>query len=54
MEVREKNKFMFTGIIQAMGQVASIEAKGIDSRFYIKIADLTLNDVSLGDSIATN
>ncbi len=45
---------MFTGIIQAMGQVAAIEAKGIDSRFYIKTADLTLDDVSLGDSIATN
>ena len=45
---------MFTGIIQAMGHIAAIEAKGVDSRFYIKTADLTLNDVALGDSIATN
>jgi riboflavin synthase len=45
---------MFTGIIQAIGQVATIETKGVDSRFYIKTGHLNLNDVILGDSIATN
>ena len=45
---------MFTGIIQAIGTVAAIEAKGVDSRFYINTADLDLNDVAIGDSIATN
>jgi len=45
---------MFTGIIQAIGQIAAIEAKGIDSCFYIKTADLSLDNVSIGDSIATN
>ena len=46
--------FMFTGIIQAIGQIAAIEAKGVDSRFYIKTGDLSLDDVVLGDSIAAN
>jgi len=45
---------MFTGIIQAIGQIAVIEPKGVDSRFYIKTADLALDDVAIGDSIATN
>lgn len=45
---------MFTGIIQAIGQIAAIEAKEIDSRFYIKTAGLTLDDVVLGDNIAVN
>ncbi|WP_198264237.1 riboflavin synthase [sulfur-oxidizing endosymbiont of Gigantopelta aegis] len=45
---------MFTGIIQAIGQVATIEAKGLDSRFYIKTGALDLSDVAIGDSIATN
>lgn len=45
---------MFTGIIQAIGRIAAIEAKGADSRFYIKTAQLELTDVAIGDSIATN
>ncbi len=45
---------MFTGIIQAIGRVAAIEPKGIDSRFYIKTGDLVLDDVAIGDSIASN
>jgi len=45
---------MFTGIIQAIGQVAQIESTGMDSRFYIKTAALDMEDVQLGDSIATN
>ncbi len=45
---------MFTGIIQAVGMIAAIEAKGVDSRFYIKTAELDLTDVIIGDSIATN
>ncbi len=45
---------MFTGIIQAMGKVAAIEPKGVDSRFYIKTGTLDLNDVVIGDSIASN
>lgn len=45
---------MFTGIIQAIGQIAAIEPQGGDSRFYIKTAGLDLSDVAIGDSIATN
>ncbi|MCU7939501.1 MAG: riboflavin synthase [gamma proteobacterium symbiont of Bathyaustriella thionipta] len=45
---------MFTGIIQAIGQIAAIEPKGQDSRFYIKTGPLDLSDVAIGDSIATN
>jgi len=45
---------MFTGIIQAIGKVAAIEPKGLDSRFYIKTGALDLSDVAIGDSIATN
>jgi len=45
---------MFTGIIQAVGQIAAIEPKGLDSRFYIKTGILDLSDVAIGDSIATN
>ncbi|MFK5892385.1 MAG: riboflavin synthase [Pseudomonadota bacterium] len=45
---------MFTGIIQAIGKIAAIEATGIDSRFYIKTGKLDLNFVQLGDSIAVN
>ena len=45
---------MFTGIIQAIGQIAAIEPKGVDSRFYVKTGELDLSDVALGDSIATN
>lgn len=45
---------MFTGIIQAIGQIAAIEPKGQDCRFYIKTGSLDLTDVAIGDSIATN
>ena len=45
---------MFTGIIQAIGEIAQIQSKGVDSRFYIRTGTLDLSDVSLGDSIAVN
>lgn len=45
---------MFTGIIQAVGIVGSIQATGIDSRLYIKTQNLSLENVQLGDSIAVN
>jgi riboflavin synthase len=45
---------MFTGIIQAIGHIVTIESKGIDSRFYIHTGSLELVDVNLGDSVATN
>lgn len=45
---------MFTGIIQAIGEVAALEAKGEDLRLRVRTGKLDLQDVHLGDSIATN
>lgn len=45
---------MFTGIIQAIGEVAAIEPKGNDTRIRILTNELDLTDVQLGDSIAVN
>lgn len=45
---------MFTGIIQAVGKVAAVVAKGADVRLVIDAADLDLSDVAPGDSIACN
>ena len=45
---------MFTGIIQAVGEVAAIEPKQEDARVYVRTGQLELADVALGDSIAVN
>jgi len=45
---------MFTGIIQALGSVASIESKGGDIRLGINTNDLDLSEAQPGDSIAVN
>ena len=45
---------MFTGIIQAIGEIKQIEPKGGDLRLYVKTGSLDLGDVQLGDSIAVN
>jgi len=45
---------MFTGIIQALGKVARVEARGGDLRLQINTGQLDLSEVALGDSIATN
>ncbi len=45
---------MFTGIIQAIGHIESIEDKGGDARFWINTGKLDMADVALGDSIAMN
>lgn len=45
---------MFTGIIQAVGEVAAIEPRGGDIRLRIATGKLSLDDVELGDSICTN
>jgi riboflavin synthase len=43
---------MFTGIIQAIGQLASSELRGGDRRMIFKVGSLGLDDVTVGDSIA--
>jgi riboflavin synthase len=45
---------MFTGIIEAVGEVADLQARGGDVRLRIRTGKLDLADVALGDSIAVN
>ena len=45
---------MFTGIISAIGDIASLEQRGGDLRLTIRSGNLGLSDVQLGDSIACN
>lgn len=45
---------MFTGIIQSIGEIATIEPKGEDARVRVLTNKLDLDDVQLGDSIAVN
>lgn len=45
---------MFTGIIQAVGKIAAIEAKGGDVRLRVDAGGLDMGDVGLGDSIAVS
>lgn len=45
---------MFTGIIESIGKITSIQNCGEDFRIEIESGDLDLGDVKLGDSIATN
>ncbi|MFT5722391.1 MAG: riboflavin synthase [Motiliproteus sp.] len=45
---------MFTGIIQAIGEVADTRMQGGDLRLRLRTGTLDLSDVILGDSIAVN
>ncbi len=45
---------MFTGIVEALGEVAETRLQGGDLRLRIKTGRLDLSDVKLGDSIAVN
>lgn len=45
---------MFTGIVEAVGQIAAIQSKGADWRVTVITGRLDLSDVQLGDSIAVN
>jgi riboflavin synthase len=45
---------MFTGIIQAVGHIKHLEARGEDARVSIGAGGLDLADVVMGDSIAVN
>ena len=45
---------MFTGIIEAIGQVAELQQRGGDVRLRIQTGKLDLGDVAPGDSIAVN
>ncbi len=45
---------MFTGIIEAVGEIVAVEPRSGDIRLRVKSNGLDLSDVALGDSIATN
>ncbi|GAB2887710.1 riboflavin synthase [Microbulbifer echini] len=45
---------MFTGIIEAVGEIAELNPQGGDLRVRVRSGKLDLADVQLGDSIATN
>ncbi len=45
---------MFTGIIEAVGRIESIEDKGGDAKVWIHTGKMDMSDVQLGDSIAMN
>ncbi|MCG8671636.1 MAG: riboflavin synthase [Pseudomonadales bacterium] len=45
---------MFTGIIESVGEITRLEAKGGDLQVHVRTGKLDLGDVKLGDSIATN
>ncbi len=46
--------FMFTGIIQTIGQIESASAAADDIKLNISCAGLSLQEVNIGDSIAVN
>ena len=45
---------MFTGIIQAIGNIGKIDSNGPDSRIVFKVGKMKLDDVKIGDSISVN
>lgn len=45
---------MFTGIIEAVGSIESIEDIGSDKRFALNSKSLDLSDVRIGDSVCVN
>jgi len=45
---------MFTGIIEAVGEIVVCEPRGGDVRLRVKTNELDLAGIQLGDSIATN
>ncbi len=45
---------MFTGIIQAVGQISHLQKKNSDCRIKISTTNLDLSSTKLGDSIAVN
>ncbi len=45
---------MFTGIIQAIGQIARLENLGGDTRLHLRCPDFNLTHVRPGDSISVN
>jgi riboflavin synthase len=45
---------MFTGIVEALGTIASVSSAGQTARLRVHCGGLDLSDVAIGDSIAVN
>lgn len=45
---------MFTGIVESVGRIVSVESLGGDRRMLFEAADGYLKDIAIGDSIAVN
>lgn len=45
---------MFTGIVQAVGEIAALEPRSGDVRLRVRTGKLPLDDLDLGDSVSTN
>ena len=45
---------MFTGIVQAVGEIVALEPRDGDTRLRVRTGKLGLDDVNAGDSISTN
>ncbi len=45
---------MFTGIVEAVGEIAALQPRGGDLRLRVRSGALDMTGVKLGDSIATN
>lgn len=45
---------MFTGIIEAVGTISTLEPRGGDVRLSVRCGDLDLSGAAIGDSIAVN
>jgi riboflavin synthase len=45
---------MFTGIVEAVGRIKSVDAGGDTLRVHIDPGGMDLSDVAIGDSIAVN
>lgn len=51
---RNRNRQMFTGLIEGVGRLASRELRGGDARLRIEVGTLPFTDVAFGESIAVN
>jgi len=52
--VQARRTGVFTGIIEAVGRLAGLEARGGDSRLRIDVGALPFADAKLGESVAVN
>ncbi len=45
---------MFTGLVEAMGRITAVDARGGDASIAIDASDLNVDAIALGDSISVN